>query len=97
MNKFRLFGLSGLVAFIFYGLYVALITYIGDTRVEDGDFLYSEMNLLEKVFFIYQFPSLLFGWMYAEFKAYHANDKNWMIAILLIWPSFAYYLLKKVE
>jgi hypothetical protein len=97
MNKFRLFGLSGLVVFIFYGLYLILITYTGDLRLEGGSFVYSEMNLLEKAFFIYQFPSLLFGWIYAEFKAYDANDKNWMIAILLIWPSFAYYLLKKVE
>ncbi len=97
MNKLRLFGLSGIIVFIFYGLYLVLITYTGDLRMEEGDFTYSKMNLLEKVFFIYQFPSLLLGWMYAEFKAYHANEKNWMIAILFVWPSFAYYLLKKVE
>ncbi len=92
-----MFGLSGLIVCIFYGFYLILITNTGDLRMEDGDFVYSEMNFLEKAFFIYQFPSLFFGWVYAEFKAYHANDKNWMIAILLIWPLFAYYLLKKVE
>ena len=45
--------------------------------MEDGGFIYSEMNLLEKIFFIYQFPSLLIGWMYAEYKAYHA--KKWTV------------------
>ncbi len=97
MNKFRFFGLSGLVVFLVYGFYIILIDFNGDVRMEDGDFVYSEMNLLEKVFFIYQFPSLIFGWGYAEFKAYQAKDKKWMIAILLIWPSFAYYLLMKVK
>ena len=96
MNKLRLFGLSGIAVFLLFGLYLLASSFLGDVRLDDGDFTYAEMTNIEKLFFIYQFPSIFIGWAYAELKAYENEDKKWMLTILMIWPSYSYYLFKRV-
>jgi hypothetical protein len=97
MNKLRLIGMSGAVGFVLFLLYVGVLHLINDGRLDDDQFLYDEMNYLERFFFIFEMFALAFGWGYAVYKAYWANNKRWMIAIWLFWPVYAFYLFQKVE
>lgn len=92
LRKFLTTTSVGFGVLILMGFY-----FKNDPRCIDGQINISEMSILEALFFVFAFLSVISTVVVALNRTSKRMQTRWMFLILFVWPASYYYLWKFID